>query len=1190
MVVQARGDLTGGAVIRAGAQLEDMAGRRAQATTETRVEAGVPLHVSMELNPDPVQPGELMDGLLTVTNSGRTPMLGVQVELLLPDPIAEFGINRTGGASAACVGDTFSTCSARERLVWTVGALAPGAGVTLSMPPAVGSNVAPGSVFTFNARAREDGGLVAEARGSLRVESARLLDLALDEDRDPVEVGERLTYRLSFGNKTTTTLAQGVVLQMALPPGVVFVEASDGGVFDAQSGVVEWPLGTLTTGANGSREVVVETVGDLAPGTVLRAEAMIEDMAGQRTRAATHTRVETAAPLRLAMELNPDPARPGETVIGRLTVTNVGEVERQGVEVEVLIPKLIDDFGSSRISGASSACVGDGITSTCSTQERLVWTVGALAPGAGMILSMPPAIGASAASGRVLTFNARARADDGFSAEARGSVRVDSQGILSLAVDGDVERLEAGETLTYRLTFGNRSGTTLALGAVLQMPLPAEVVFMGASDGAVFDEQAGVVSWNLGTLGTGQGGSREVVVQTRDDLINGAVIRAEAQLADMAGSRTRATTRTRVGMDVPLHLGAELNPDPVQPGELMDGLLTVTNTGPTQMLGVQVEVFLPDPIADFAAIRATGASATCVGDGISTCSARERLVWTVGALAPRSGVTLSMPPGVGASIAPGRVFTFNARARENTGFTADARGSLRVESVRLLDLALDEDRDPVEAGERLTYRLGFGNKTSTTPAQGVVLQMGLPAGVAFLGASDGGVFDEQTGVVEWMLGMLAVGESGSREVVVETAGDLADGAVIRAAAQIEDVAGRRTRAATETRVETAVPLRLTMELNPDPVRPGETVNGRLTITNVGSFERLGVEVEVLIPKLIADFGVNRTSGATATCLGDGSTSTCSVRERLVWTVSALGAGVGVTLAMPPAVDAGSESGRVLTFNARARENSGSTAEARGSVRVDSQRILDLAVDDDVDPVEPGEMLTYRLTFGNRASTTPAQGVVLQMPLPVGVVFLEASDDGVFDEQRGVVSWDLGTLGAGQGGSREVVVQARDDLFNGAVIRAEAQVDDDARRRTRATTETRVEMGVPLQLGIDLTPDIVVPGGLINGTLVVMNAGSIPLLGVQVEVAIPDTIANFPVSQTSGASATCIGDGSTSTCSARERLVWTGGTLAPGAALVLGMPPRIGASIAPGVVSTFNARARENTGFTAEARGSVRVRP
>jgi Domain of unknown function DUF11 len=891
------------------------------------------VELDVEVNPDPARRGETMQVLVTVTNSGSLPIEPVEVEVRLPAEVLSFSTLQTSGATVTCIGDQFVTsCAAGERVVWTVGRLNPGTGLTLSMPPALTTSqaVTDDTEVRFDATARAGAATLATARGSSFVRTERILELTLDDDVEPVAPGGLLTYRLSYGNPTTTP-AQSAVLTLPLPTDVDLVQASDGGIVNGAGGV-EWTLSNVATGQGGRREVLVRVHDDVVEGTIIAAAARVEDTAGEITHATTSTRVEQAVPLALSMELNPDPARPGELVDVRLTVTNTGTTDLLAVEAEVFLPDGAARFGSTTTTGAAASCLGDQFTTTCDPRERLVFTVGTVPAGSGVTLSLPTSIAGTAAAGRLFTFNARARDTNGLTAAARTSVRVAADR-LELTLDDDVEPIEPGGLLTYRLSFGNPT-TTPAQTTLLRLPLPVGVEFVGASDGGTLNAEADAVEWNLATVAPTQGGRRAVVVQANDDLIDGAVIGAEATIEDSSGRRTRATTSTRVEQAVPLALSMELNPDPARPGELVDVRLTVTNTGTTDLLAVEAEVFLPDGAARFGSTTTTGAAASCLGDQFTTtCDPRERLVFTVGTVPAGSGVTLSLPTSIAGTAAAGRLFTFNARARDTNGLTAAARTSVRVEANRL-DLTLDDDVEPIEPGGLLTYRLTFGNSTASA-AQATLLRLPLPAGVELMDVSDGGALNAQTGAVEWNLATVSATQGGARTATVEVNDDLVDGDVISAEATIEDSSGRRTRATTATRVEQGVPLALTIELTPESVQPGAMIIGSLQVSNLGALELLDVSVEVFLPDAIANFGANLTSGAPASCVGDQFTATCSVRERLVWTVGSLAGGAAAPLTFPPSVAAAAARGRVLAFNARTQDGSGFTTQARGSIRVAS---------------------------------------------------------------------------------------------------------------------------------------------------------------------------------------------------------------------------------------------------------------
>jgi len=51
------------------------------------------------------------------------------------------------------------------------------------------------------------------------------------------------------------------------------------------------------------------------------------------------------------------------------------------VAVEVFLPDELAAFGTQLTSGADATCIGDQFTTICSVRERLMFTVGTLAPG-----------------------------------------------------------------------------------------------------------------------------------------------------------------------------------------------------------------------------------------------------------------------------------------------------------------------------------------------------------------------------------------------------------------------------------------------------------------------------------------------------------------------------------------------------------------------------------------------------------------------------------------------------------------------------------------------------------------------------------------------------------------------------------------------------------------------------------------
>src|SRR5262249_55760150 len=158
----------------------------------------------------------------------------------------------------------------------------------------------------------------------------------------------------------------------------------------------------------------------------------------------------------------------------------------------------------------------------------------------------------------VITLNASA-----LSATVTGSasITVSSSNALVLAVDESQDPIPAGGTLTYTLTYSNRS-TSSVTGLTMSFPLPAGTSFVSATGGG--NLVGGNVQWPLNPLPATQSDQQQVVVSVGAGLGAGQVLTVDA--AVLSGTSTvaetaRAKAVTSVGSPS-LGLAVELNPDP----------------------------------------------------------------------------------------------------------------------------------------------------------------------------------------------------------------------------------------------------------------------------------------------------------------------------------------------------------------------------------------------------------------------------------------------------------------------------------------------------------------------------------------------------------------------------------------------------------------------------------------------------
>jgi uncharacterized repeat protein (TIGR01451 family) len=110
-----------------------------------------------------------------------------------------------------------------------------------------------------------------------RFSSERILtDLAIDksDSSDPVDPGTNLIYTLQITNNGPSD-STGAVVVDALPSGVTFVSATDGGTYDSGSHTVSWAIGALANDASTSVNITV-TVNESTTADIITNTAAVD--------------------------------------------------------------------------------------------------------------------------------------------------------------------------------------------------------------------------------------------------------------------------------------------------------------------------------------------------------------------------------------------------------------------------------------------------------------------------------------------------------------------------------------------------------------------------------------------------------------------------------------------------------------------------------------------------------------------------------------------------------------------------------------------------------------------------------------------------------------------------------------------------------------------------------------------------
>ena len=633
----------------------------------------VDLIVTIADAPDPVPSAQSLSYNLSVQNAGPATAADVVVTEQLPAGVtfvsASAGCVEAAGLVTCTIGSLNSGASVGENVVVT----APAGPAALSATAAV-FTTSPDTNAANDSDAEDTAVLAPAAPGS----SADLA-VTLTDAPDPLDVGDALTYTLGVSNAgpddATTT-----VLTFTLPAGVAFTSATPAqGTCSAAAGVVTCNLGTVASGASTSVSVVVSAAADgtlVAGAAVAAAET---DPDGSNNTASTTTTVNAVADLSLTKDDGVGTVAPGTSVTYTLALTNAGP-SPAGAGVTVIDHLPAGTVGS--VTDPSCAVAGSDVTCT---------TTAPLAVGGSVSWQIQVAVPVGfvgATLDNTATISSSPTADpDPTDDAASDHDAVVQEADLSIFKQDDPDPVLAGGHITYTITVTN-NGPGLAEDVVVADAVPAATTVDQVLDGGI--ESAGVVTWSLGDIAAGQTVVVHLVVLVDinhdGDLTNTATISSTTLDPDPAdNSSTAVTTDDAAGTD--LQIQKTVDADTVKPGDVDTYTIVVSNDGPADATGVQVEDVLPAGL-DFVSAHADRGSYD-----------DESGIWSVGDLPVGASATLELRTRVAGNPAPQIVNSASVVGLDQTDPTpANDVASATVEVLGAIPIL-----DPFEEGEQLAY-------------------------------------------------------------------------------------------------------------------------------------------------------------------------------------------------------------------------------------------------------------------------------------------------------------------------------------------------------------------------------------------------------------------------------------------------------------------------------------------------------
>jgi len=560
---------------------------RQQATT--RVETDSALAFSIDMPAQPLRNNVLSPIQVTVTNRSATEQNDIRAELFFPSGLGSMSdalFSDDGDCTSADV--STGACSAGETAFWNIPKLPPGAAKTVTLVPSLLSSNPDGRLIAFFGRAFAEGTSDFWERRTVAVEDARSLDLEVDAEREPVVPGETLRYELSFGNQSDSATTD-TELRFPLPAGTSLVEASDNGTL--VGGEVVWDLATLNQGGSDKRFVTVQLDGGVDNGDLIEVDAAeisgVSNFETHRTRQQATTRVETDSALAFSIDMPAQPLRNSVFSPIHVTVTNRSAEMQSGVRVELSFPPGLNTMSKSLLSDSGNCKSIDANPTTCSTGEEIFWDIGPLPAGVGKTVTLVPSARSDNPDGRLIAFFGRAFAAGTSDFWERRTVAIEDDRSLNLEIDAETNPVPEDIAINYRIVAGNQ-GETAATGITLTLPIPPGTSVLSADGNA--DIKAGSVTWNLGTLGSGQATRRNLTLALNTPLDPGDILELGSGTLTGAGVRaTRNSTTVRTKNSRDFNQTLMLTPETTIPGTTVFAETVINNDSAVQLAGVSVE-------------------------------------------------------------------------------------------------------------------------------------------------------------------------------------------------------------------------------------------------------------------------------------------------------------------------------------------------------------------------------------------------------------------------------------------------------------------------------------------------------------------------------------------------------------------------------------------------------------------------
>ncbi len=995
-----------------------------------------------------VVPGDVITYTLTATNTSAAVVTGAKAVDDLSDVRDDASVSATA-AGLSLAGD---------ELTWTIPTLEPGAHATVTYAAVVRAD---GATITNTVAPIGDGGSCLACTTTQFSPSWTLAKSSTPATGSVVEPSDVVSYTLTVVNTGPVQLA-----------GAQVRDDVSGLVDDATLGPLPADLaraGNLLTWA-----VPTVPVGGTATvtytATVEALGATLTNTAAPVTAGGTCLACSTTAYTQkwsLAKTSSPGDGATiavGSTVDYTLTVTNDGPATLHGAVVSDDLADVLDD-----------AAIGDLPAGASLGGTTLTWAVPDVAPGAQADLLYSTTVN-DGATGATLR-NVAVPASPGGACVPGACSTTQYTGSWTLAKTsnpGDGAVVKPGDLITYTLTATNTSEAEIAgakasddLAAVLD---DATVGFSSAE----LSLTGNTLTWAIPTLAAHQTRQVTYIATVTAD---GATLTNQVTPIGSGGTCTSCTTTQYTPAWTLAKASDPASGAVVNPGDVINYTLTVTNTGPVPLEGAVASDDLTDIIDD-----------ATIGDLAADLSVRgSELTWRIPTVPVGGTVRVSYPVTVGVG-ALGVSLTNKASTATPGGSCTTCTTTAYTPAWTLAKTSTATNGATVVPGDLITYTLAVTN-TGPAPLTGAVVSDDLADVVddATLGDLPAAA-DVAGSTLTWHVPPVAPGETVTLDYTAQVnAGAL--GVTLRNTATPASVGGACDTCTTVAHTP-AWTLAKTSDLADGAVvGPGTVITYTLTATNTSDATVTGAQASDDLTGVLDDATV-----------GLGSAELSLTGTRLTWAIPTLAAHQTRTVSYTATVVA---DGATIT-NTVTPVGVGATC-TNCTTTAYSPRWTLAKTSDPTDGAQllPGQVVSYTLSVSNTG--------------PVPLVGASVTDD-VSD----LAEATIGDLPAGITGDADTLTWDVPEVAVGATVIATytATVNPDAYGATLTNTATPASAGGTCvacsttaytpKWSLAKTSDpatgaVVRPGDVLGYTLTVTNEGATALTGAVVTDDLADVL-------------------------------------------------------------------------------------